>query len=106
MYSDRRGYGQNPPRTKPSRQKAPDNSPREQLREFVQGAFVRIFCTRPTKNGGSKMCNVLLGVLGCVTKCDRGKGGQNWRDVIYGRPRTLMIDDMITVRQMFSLRCF
>ena len=71
-----------------------------------QRSFVRAFCTRPTKDGGSEMCDVLLGVLGCVTKCDREKGGQNWRDVIYGRPRTLMIDDMITVRQMFSLRCF
>src|SRR6218665_2357798 len=27
MYSDRRGDGQKPPRTKPSRQKAPDKTP-------------------------------------------------------------------------------
>ena len=50
MYSDRRGYGQNPPRTKPSRQKTPwqkppDKSPREQLREnlyrrLLSGFFV------------------------------------------------------------------
>jgi len=24
------------------------------------------------------MCDVLSGVSGCVTKCDRGEGGQNW----------------------------
>ena len=49
-------------------------------REFVQGAFVQVFCTRPIKNleGGSEMCDVLwrfCGVPGCVTKCDRGEGG-------------------------------
>src|SRR6218665_3315246 len=44
MYSDRRGYGQKQPRTKPSRQKTPgqkppDKSPREQLRENLYGGF-------------------------------------------------------------------
>ena len=37
--------------------------------EFVQGTFVRDFCTRPTKNGGSEMCDVLSGGPGM---CDRG----------------------------------
>ena len=46
-------------------------------REFVHGTFVRVFCTRPTKNRGPEMCDVLLGVPGCVTECDRG-GDQNW----------------------------
>ena len=45
---------------------------------------------RPTKiGGGSEMCDVLLGVPGSVTKCDRGgevKIGQKLRDVLYGRP--------------------
>src|SRR6218665_2348827 len=81
MYSDRRGNVQiKLPRTKPSRQKTPDKThrakpPRTFEREFVQGAFVRVLCTRPTENrGGPEMCNLLLGVLGCVTKCDRGDG--------------------------------
>src|SRR6218665_1920724 len=44
--------------------------------EYAQGTFVRDFCTRPTKNrGGFEMCDVLSGVPGCVTKCDRGGGG-------------------------------
>ena len=31
----------------------------------------------PTKNGGSEMCDVLLGeVPGCVTMCDRGRGSK------------------------------
>ena len=30
----------------------------------------------PTKNGGSEMCDVLSGVPGCVTKCDRGRGSK------------------------------
>ena len=29
--------------------------------EFVSGTFVRDFCTRPTKNRGSEMCDVLSG---------------------------------------------
>ena len=45
--------------------------PRTIEREFVQVAFVWVFCTRPTKIGGSEMCDVLLGAPGCVTKCDR-----------------------------------
>ena len=74
-----RGNGQKPLRTKPSRQKTPDKTPEQKPprtieREFAQKAFVRVFCTRPTKNeGGSEMSNVPLGgVPGCLTKCDRG----------------------------------
>ena len=37
--------------------------------EFVQGTFVRDFCTRPTKNqGGSEMCDVLSGGPGMCDK--------------------------------------
>ena len=39
------------------------------------------------------MYDVLWGVPGYVTKCDRG-GGQNWpkqRDVLHGRPLTVSI---------------
>src|SRR6218665_878631 len=51
--------------------------PRTIEKEFVQRAFVRVFCTRPTKNGGSEMCDVLFwGAPGCVTKCDRGRGSK------------------------------
>src|SRR6218665_1315408 len=88
MYSDRRGYGQKPPRTKPSRQKTLGQKPWRTIeREFVQWAFVRIFVLGLLKIGGSEMCDILLGVPGCVTKCDRGvKIGQKYRDVLYGQP--------------------
>ena len=63
--TDKNQAGQKPPRTIEI--------------EFVQGAFARDFCTRPTKNwGASERCDVLSGVPGCVTKCDRGRGGRNW----------------------------
>src|SRR6218665_1450744 len=45
--------------------------------EFVQGTFVRDFCTRPTKKRGAgvPICvTYFWGVPGCVTKCDRGRG--------------------------------
>src|SRR6218665_3869611 len=82
MYSDRRENGQKPPRTKPSRQKTPDKTPRTKPprtieREFVHGAFVQAFCTRPTKIGvGSRCVTYFWGVPGCVTKCDRGRGSK------------------------------
>src|SRR6218665_2925852 len=43
--------------------------PRTIEREFVQGAFVRVFCTRPTKNLGGPRCVTYFfgGVPGCVT---------------------------------------
>src|SRR6218665_1147615 len=76
MYCDRRGNGQKPTRTKPPGQ----NPPRTVEIEFVQGTFVRDFCTRPTKNRGDPRWVTYFrrGVPGCVTKCDRGRGGQNW----------------------------
>src|SRR6218665_4021064 len=52
MYCDRRGNGEKPTRTKPPGQK----SPRTIDIEFVQGTFVRDFCTRPTRNRGSPKC--------------------------------------------------
>jgi len=80
MYSDRRGNGQKPPRTKLSRQKTPRQNPPEQKlprtfeREFVQGAFVRVFCTKPTKKIGGLRCVTYFGEIpGCVIKCDRGR---------------------------------
>src|SRR6218665_2395564 len=82
MYSDRRGTDKTT-RIKPSRQKtpgqikAPGQKPSRTIeREFVQRDFVRIFCTRPTKNGGGPRCvTYFWGVPGCVTKCDMGEGG-------------------------------
>src|SRR6218665_1666950 len=72
MYCNRRGNVQ-----KPTRIKTPgENLPRTIEIEFVQGPFVRDFCTRPTKNGGPRCVTYFRGeVLGCVTKCDRGMGG-------------------------------
>ena len=81
MYCYRRGNGQKPPRTKPSGQKPS----RTIEREFVRGAFVRIFFTRPTKNRGALRCvTYFWGVPGCVTKCDRWVwGGQNWPKIAW-----------------------
>ena len=57
------------------RQNLPDKTsriktPRTIEREFVLVAFVRVFCTRPTKNreGGSEMCDVLSGGPGMCDK--------------------------------------
>ena len=80
MYCDRRGNGQKPTRTKPPGQKPP----RTIEIEFVHWTFVRDFCTRPTKNGGSKMCDVLSGVGGVpgVWQSVTGGGGQNWPKIV------------------------
>ena len=56
MCSDRRGNEQKTPnktfQTKDPLTTSPDkNTPRTIQREFVQGVFVRVFCTMPTKNG-------------------------------------------------------
>jgi len=81
MYFNRRGNGQKPPRTNLSDKRPLTNPPgqthpRAIEMEFVQRDFVRAFCTRPTKDGKSEMCDVLLGLLGCVTKCDIGRGSK------------------------------
>ena len=56
--------------------KPPGQNPGEQFRENLYRGICSGFCTRPTKNGGSEMCDVLLGDPGCVTKCDRGRGSK------------------------------
>src|SRR6218665_1327898 len=71
---DKNPPGQNLPEKRPS-DKPSRTKLREQLREFVQGVLVRIFCTRSTKKSGGPRCEAyFLGVPGCVTKCDRGRG--------------------------------
>jgi len=57
----------------------PDNTPGQKPPrtieiEFVQRTFVRDFCTRPTKNGGSEMCDVLSGGPGMCDKVWQGEG--------------------------------
>ena len=55
----------------------PDKSPRELLREnLYRGLFSGFFVLGLLKIGGSEMCDVLWGVPGCVTKCDRGRGSK------------------------------
>ena len=47
---------------------------------FVQSVFVRAFCI--TKNRGGPRCvTYFRGVPRDVTKCDRGRGGQNWSKI-------------------------
>src|SRR6218665_3447702 len=69
MYSDRRGNGQKPPRTKPSRQEPL----RTIAREFVQGLLSGFFVLGLIKWGSPRYVTYLWGVPGCVTKCDRGR---------------------------------
>src|SRR6218665_2900511 len=80
MYSDGRGNGQKPLRTKPSRRMTPDKppgqNPPEQLREFVEEVFVRVFVLGRLKNGGPRCVTHFWGIPGCVTKCDRGRGSK------------------------------
>src|SRR6218665_3739555 len=78
MYSKRRGNGQNHPRQNP-----PGQNPREQLREnLYRGLLSGFFVLGILKVGGSKMCVVLLGVPGCVTKCDRRRGSKLARNSV------------------------
>ena len=66
-----KGHPDKKPRTKNPGQKLP----RTIDREFIQGAFVQVFCTRLTKNwGGSEMCDVLSGGPGMCDKVWQGEG--------------------------------
>jgi len=73
MYSDRRGNGQITPRTKPSRQNNPDKTPGQKSpriieREFVRGAFVRVFVLGLLKMGGGPRCVTYFGGPGMCDK--------------------------------------
>ena len=84
MYSDRRGNDQKPPWTKPSRQRQEPSGQKPLWtieREFVQGAFVHVFCTRPTKNRGVRVVWRTFGEGPGM--CDRGGGGQNWPKIVW-----------------------
>jgi len=80
MYSDKTGMDKNHPRTKPSRQKdpltkPPDKNPCEQLKQnLYKEAFVRDFCTRPSRNQGRgpRCVTYFRGVPGM---CDEGEEG-------------------------------
>jgi len=57
--------------------KTPDKTPAKIEIEFVHEAFVRIFVLGLLKiGGGVEMFDVLWGVPGCVTECDRGRGSK------------------------------
>src|SRR6218665_1641719 len=80
MHSDRRGTDKKQPgQDLPDKRQNPRTKPPRTIeREFVQGPFVRVFCTRPNKNRGGPRCVTYMyfkGVPGCVTKCDKGVGG-------------------------------
>jgi len=62
--------GQKPPRTIES--------------EFVQGAFVRVFCTRPTKNRGVRdMWRTFGGSRDVWQSVTEGEAGQNWPKIAW-----------------------
>src|SRR6218665_3214281 len=74
-----------PDKTLPDK-RSPDKTPqtkshREQVRHnLYKGAFVRVFCTKPSENRGGPRCvTYFRGVPGCVTRCDRG--GKNWSKI-------------------------
>src|SRR6218665_1833721 len=71
--TDKNHPGENLPVKGPP-DESPWTNPLEQLRENMYRGFCPGFCTRPTINLGFEMCEVLLGVPGSVTKCDRGEG--------------------------------
>src|SRR6218665_2545042 len=61
MYSDRTETNKNHPRENLPDKRPPDKTPGQKPprtieTEFVQGAFVWIFCTRPSKNRGGPRC--------------------------------------------------
>src|SRR6218665_17736 len=98
MYSDRSGNGQKPPRANLPDKKPPDKTPEQKPprtieREFVQGAFVCFFCTRPKKNGeGSEMCDVLLGGPRMCDKVCQGGGSKLAKNSV-----TYFMDGPLTV---------
>src|SRR6218665_2533036 len=71
---DKNHPGQNLPGKRPldksPRTKALANNRERICTGFLSGCFVLGLL----KLGGSEMCDVLWGVMGCVTKCDRGRG--------------------------------
>ena len=79
MYCDTRGTDKNQPGQTPRTKPPPTIET-----EFVQRTFVRDFCIRPTKNRGVRdVWRTFGGVPECVTKCDRGEGGQNWPKIAW-----------------------
>ena len=87
MYSDRRGNGQKPLRTKPSTQKTPDKTPWTKTpwtieRKFVQGAFLRVFYTRSIKNRGG-VRDVWRTFGGSRDVWQSVTGGQNWPKIAW-----------------------
>jgi len=80
------GTDKNHPGQNLSDKRLPDKFPANNSESFLQGAFVRVFCTKPTKNWGGirDVWRTFGGVPGCVTKCDRGEGGgQNWTKIAW-----------------------
>src|SRR6218665_805605 len=58
---DKNHPGQNLPDKRPPDKTPGQTPPRTIEREFVQGAFVRVFCTRRTKNRGGPRCVTYFG---------------------------------------------
>jgi len=69
--TDKNHSRQNLPDKRPPDKTPCTKPPRPIEREFVQGVFVQVFCTRPTKN---EMRDVLLGVPGMCDKVWQGEG--------------------------------
>src|SRR6218665_1573212 len=80
MYSDRRGNGQKPPRTKPSRQKTPGQKPgqkppRTNEKNLYMGLLSGFVVLGLLKIGGSRFVPCFGVVPGFMTKCDIGERG-------------------------------
>src|SRR6218665_2002911 len=80
MHSDGKGTKSTPDKiflTRDPSDTTPDKNTREQLREnLCKGLFSWFFVLGILKmDGGPRCVTYFRGVPGCVTKCDRGRGG-------------------------------
>src|SRR6218665_2490602 len=83
MHSDRKGIDKPPPnktfQTKDPLANPPDKNTREQLRENLYNGLLSWFFVLgllKMGGGGPRCVTHFLGVLRCVTKCDRGRGSK------------------------------
>ena len=88
MYSDKGVWTKTTPdktfQTKEPLTEAPGQKPSRTIeREFVQGGFVRIFCTRPTKSRGDWDVWRTLGGPGMCDEVWQGEGGHNWPKIAW-----------------------
>jgi len=84
MYSDRRVNGQNPPRTKPSRQNSSWQNPRTEIPENNwERICTGFFVLGLLKIGGPKCVTYFCGAPGMCDKVWQRGGSQNWPKITW-----------------------